>query len=142
MLTSVIMSCSDVFAPLIAHLAKLSFSEGQFPSRYKTATVTPLLKKKELDPDVAGNYRPISNLHTISKMLERLFIARMRPHVESCANFNRYQSAYRHGHSTKTTLLRVLDDVYHAADNHSWSLLLQLYLSAAFDTVDKPTPLH
>jgi len=44
--TSVIKSCSDVFAPLIAHLAKLSFSEGKFPSRYKTASVTPLLKKK------------------------------------------------------------------------------------------------
>ena len=31
-------------------------------------------------------------------------MARMRPHVESCANFNRYQSAYRRGHSTETTL--------------------------------------
>jgi len=46
--------------------------------------------------------RPISNLHTISKMLERLFMARIRSHVERCANFNRYQvvlqawSLYRH----------------------------------------------
>jgi len=140
--TSVIKSCYDVFALLIAHLAKLSFSEGKFPSRYKTASVTPLLKKKELDPDIASNYRPISNLYTISKMLERLFMAHMRPHVESCANFNRYQSAYRRGHSTETTLLRVLDDDYHAADNHSRSLLLQLDLSAAFDTLDKPTLMH
>ena len=69
-------------------------------------------------------------------------MARMRPHVESCANFNQYQSAYRHGHSTETTLLRVLDDVCHAADNHSRSLLLQLHLSAAFDTLDKPTLLR
>ena len=69
-------------------------------------------------------------------------MARMRPHVESSANFNRYQSAYRRHHSTETTLLRVLDDAYHAADNHSWSLLLQLDLSAAFDTLDKPTLLR
>ena len=69
-------------------------------------------------------------------------MARMRPHVESCANFNRYQSVYRCGHSTETTLLSVLDDAYHAADNHSRSLLLQLDLSAAFDTLDKPTLLH
>jgi len=141
-LTSVIKSCPDVFAPVIAHLAKLSFSEGKFPTRYKTASFTPLLKKKELNPDVASNYRPISNLHTISKMLERLFMARMQPHVESCANFNRYQSAYGRGHSTETTLLRVLDDAYHAADNHSRSLLLQLDLSAAFDTLDKLTLLR
>jgi len=80
--TSVMKSCSGVFAPLTAHQAKLSFSEGKFPSRYKTAYVTPLLKKKELDPDVASNERPIFNLHTISKLLERLFRARMRPHVE------------------------------------------------------------
>ena len=65
-----------------------------------------------------------------------------RPHLESYANFNRYQSAYRRRHSTETTLLRVLDDVYHAADNHSRSLLLQLDLSAAFDTLDKPTLLR
>ena len=88
--TSVIKSCADVFAPLITHLAKLSFSEGKFPSRYKTASVTPLLKKKDLDSDVATDYRPISNLHTISKMFERLLMARIRPHVESCRNLNEY----------------------------------------------------
>ena len=75
-------------------------------------------------------------------MLERLFMARIRPHVENCCNFNQYQSAYRRGHSTETTLLRMLDDVYNAADNHSRSLLLQLDLSAAFDTLDKPTLLR
>ena len=142
--TSVIKSCFDVFAHLVARLAKLFFTEGKFPSRYKTASVTPLLKKKELDPDVASNYRPISDLRTISKMLERLFMASrpMRPHIESCANFNRYLSAYRRGHSTETTLLRILDDVYHAAENHSRSLLLQLDLPAAFDALDKPTLLR
>ena len=66
-------------------------------------------------------------------------MACIRPHVEECPNFNQHQSAYRRGHSTETTLLRMLDDVYHAADNHSRSLLLQLDLSAAFDTLDKPT---
>jgi len=44
-------------------------------------------------------------------------MARMRPHVEGCVNFSSYQSAYRRGHSTETTLLRMLDDVYRAADN-------------------------
>ena len=69
-------------------------------------------------------------------------MARTHPHVKSCANFYRYQSACRRGHSTETTLLGVLDDAYHAADNHSRSLLLQLDLSAAFDTLDKPTLLR
>jgi len=63
--TSVIKSCVDVFA----YLVKLLFSEGKFPTWYKTASITPLLKKKETDSDVASNYQPILNLHTISKML-------------------------------------------------------------------------
>jgi len=55
--------------------AKLSFSECKFPSRYKTASVTPLtgptrVQKKELDPDVASNYTPISNAHDIQDVGE------------------------------------------------------------------------
>ena len=69
-------------------------------------------------------------------------MARIRPHAEKCCSFSRFQSAYRCLHSTETTLLRVLDDVYRAADKNSRSLLLQLDLSAVFDTLDKPTLLR
>ena len=69
-LTSLLKSCADVFAPLIARLAAMSFRDGTFPSRFKTASVTPLLKKPGLDSDVPGNFRPISNLNNISKILE------------------------------------------------------------------------
>ena len=55
-------------------------------------------------------------------------MARIRSHVERCADFNRYQSSYRHGQSTDTTLLRMLDDVYRATITRA-SLLLQLRLS-------------
>jgi hypothetical protein len=53
--TSIIKSCSDVFAPLIARLAALSFSERNFQSHYKTAAVTPLIKKKGFDRDNTAN---------------------------------------------------------------------------------------
>mgnify|MGYP003524868482 CR=1 FL=1 len=43
---SLLKSCSDVFVPLITRLAHLSFSEGVFPTVYKTASVTPLLKRR------------------------------------------------------------------------------------------------
>jgi len=120
--------CRRICTLIIAYLAKLSFTESKFSSLYKTASATPLLKKKDLDADVASNNRPISNLHTISKMLERLFTAHIRPHVESCHSFNQYQLAYRWGHSTETTLLIILDDVYPAANYHLLALLLQLDL--------------
>ena len=68
--TSVLKVCSDVFAPLIVHLANLLFEEGKFPDQYKLAQVTPLLKKIGLDASDPANYRPISNLNTVSKIIE------------------------------------------------------------------------
>ena len=127
--TIVLKSCADVFAPLIARLAALCFDEGVFPTRFKVASVTPLLKKKGLDCDDVANYRPISNLHTISKLVERLFLSRVINHVEQAPCFNRFQSAYRRNHSTETALLRMLNDAYCSADNKSRTLLVQLDLS-------------
>jgi len=109
--TSLIKSCVDVFAPLITRLATLSFRDGIFPVIYKTASVTSLLKKKDLDRECPANFCPISNLHTISKILERIFLQKIIEHVEQSPNFNRAQSAYRRGHSTETALLRLLNDV-------------------------------
>jgi len=133
---SLVKSCADVFVPVIARLANLSMQTGQFPSRYKQAQVLPVLKKAGLDSSLPGNYRPISNLSTISKVLERLVLTRLRPHLLASPNFNQYQSAYRKGHSTETVLLEVLDGVYTAADNRQVTVLIGLDLSAAFDTVD------
>ena len=85
--TSLLKSCTDIFAPLIIRLAALSFRDGQFPSRFKIASVTPLLKKPGLDSEVPGNYRPISNLNNISKILERLFLRNIIDHVSSSPEF-------------------------------------------------------
>src|SRR5208282_637720 len=73
-------SCADIIAPIIARLANLSFVEGRFPSRYKSALVQPLLKKPGLDGTTTANYRPLSNLSTVSKILERLSQMQLRPH--------------------------------------------------------------
>ena len=93
--TSLIKSCSSVFSEFISPLANLSFSEGTFPSRFKLALVSPLIKKLGLDKKVPSNYRPISNLNNISKILERLLLARVQDHIISSTNFNPFQSAYR-----------------------------------------------
>jgi len=98
--------------------------------------VLPLLKKAGLDSSQPANFRPISNLPTVSKVLERPVLARLRPHLLSSANFSQFQSAYRKGHSTETALLEVLDGVFMAADDKQVTVLIGLDLSAAFDTVD------
>jgi hypothetical protein len=133
--SSIIKACHGSFSIIISNLANLSFNQGRFPSRYKTAIVTPILKKPKLNPDDLSSYRPISNLNTISKILERLALTRLSPHIISSSNFNPLQSAYRKHHSTETCLLKTLSDVYSAIDNGSSALIVALDLSAAFDTV-------
>ena len=109
--TSLIKLCSPTFSELITYLANLSFHEGCFPSSFTQAIVTPLLKKPGLDSS-PSNYRRISNLNNISKILERLFLIRLQPHVTSSPNFNPLQSAYRRAHSTETALVNTLDYIY------------------------------
>jgi Reverse transcriptase (RNA-dependent DNA polymerase) len=118
---------------LIAWLLSLLFKEGKFPNRYKRASVTPLLKKEGLACDVLVNYRPISNLHTVSKMVERLFLMYLVAHVKNSSNYSRLQSAYKPIHSCETSLLKLLNDVYCATDNGLHTMLFQLDSSAAFD---------
>jgi len=74
-------SCTDVMAPVIAGLANRPFSTGVFPSTLKHGRVTPLLKKPGLDKTVMANNRPITNLSTLSNLLERLVLSHLRPHV-------------------------------------------------------------
>ena len=74
---TVMEKCISTFSELIAKLANLSFSGGHFPSHFKKAIVTPLLKKRDLDAENPANYRAISNLNTISKLIERLVLVRI-----------------------------------------------------------------
>ena len=68
--------------------------------------------------------------------------ANLRPHLTNCTNFSQFQSAYRQGHCTETTLLDVLNNVYTSADEKQVTVLIGLDLSAAFDTVCHQTLLQ
>ena len=134
--TKLLKECAVVFSDIIAYLANLSFKDGCFPGCYKSAAVIPRLKKTNLDVKLPTNYRPISNLNNISKVLERLFLNRFQSHVVRSPNYNSYQSAYRKNHSTETALTATMDYIYRAADRSESTVLVALDLSAAFDLVD------
>jgi len=86
--TSHIKSCPVLFSEIICKLANLSFENGVFPETFKSAAVTPLIKEAGLDPDSPSNCRPISNLNNFSKILERLVLSRLQPHVLNSPHFN------------------------------------------------------
>jgi len=111
---SLLKQTTDIMAPLIAELANLSFTSGVFPARYNTGRVVPLLKKPGLPVHDPANYRPITNLCTFSKILEKLFLARLQPRVMQSGNYCKFQSAYRKGCSTETALVRIVSDIQRA----------------------------
>jgi len=123
LLCSLLKSCSDVFAPVVAELANLSMQTGKFPTSHKQAQMMPLLKKAGLDSSSPDNIQAHLQPQTVSKVLERLVLTRLHPHLLGSANFSEYQSACRKGHSTETALLEVLDGVYTAADSKQVTVL-------------------
>ena len=114
-------------------LINQSLSSGIFPS---TALIRPLLKKSSLDQESLKNYRPVSNLPFLSKLLERIVLSRILPFLQTNNILDHRQSAYRSNHSIETALLKVENDILSAMDQGRLVALVLLDLSAAFDTVD------
>ena len=116
-----------------------SLEHGSVPSSFKSAYITPLLKKTDLDPADVKSYQPISNLTIVSKLLERLVSLQLVKYLKDNNLLPDLQSAYRAMHSTETAVLKVLSDILLALDSGNLVMLTLLDLSAAFDSVDHDT---
>ena len=122
--------------PVLTRSVNLSIESSTMSAIMKHAVVTPLLKKSDLDPKTLDNYRPISNLSFISKLLEKYVASQIRQYMDANDLFDVFQSAYRPAHSCETALVRIQDDILHSLDNRNTVILVLLDFSAAFDTVD------
>ena len=124
----------DIFFPHISDLVNLSLSSGSIDG-VKLAHITPLIKGSSLDHSNFKNYRPISNLSFIGKLIERV-VLRLNDHLR-LNNLNiPFQSAYKQGHSTETLLICIVNDLLIASSENKATIVMLLDLSAAFDTVD------
>ena len=139
--TKLLNECVDVLLPPITKIINLSLDSGYFPRTWKCALVRPLLKKDGLPP-VFKNFRPVSNLAFISKLVETV-VAKQLQHYLNCNNlFPVFQSAYRQNHSTETALLKVMNDILLNMNNQCVTMLILFDLSAVFDTVNLDTMLR
>jgi len=134
--TDVLKKFLPELLPFIADLCNASLEQGCIPLSQRHAIIRPRLKKAGADPSDVQNYRPVSNLTFMSKIVERLVCRQLVAFFERLRLLPSLQSAYRSKHSTETAVLKVVTDVLRAADRGEVSLLCMLDLSAAFDTVD------
>ena len=119
----------------IKTLVNKSLQSGIFPVQFKRAIVTPILKKNS-NPNFFKNFRPISNLCFLSKLVEKAAAEQLMHYIQEHGHNEMQQSAYKMYHSTEKALIKVKNDILLAIDKQCVSLLVILDLSAAFDTVD------
>ena len=131
----------DSLLPYLCDLVNKSLSTGNMDG-VKESIIVPLLKKAGLDTDDLKNYRPVSNLVFLSKLIERVVLKRLNAHMERNELHIKSQYGYKQFHSTETLMLRVVNDVLVGFDNNNATVVLLLDLSAAFDTVDSDKLLH
>ncbi len=131
-----LQAISPAVVPALTHIINTSLHTGIFPSAFKQARITPLLKKPTLNPTLLGNYRPVFLLPFIAKTLERVVFNQVTAFLTQNNLLDSNQSGFRSGHSTETALLSVVEDLRLARTASKSSLLILLDLSAAFDTVN------
>ena len=135
--TSIIKECLDLLAKPLMTIINVLISQGVFLQHFKQAHITPLLKKSSLARQEFKNYRPVSNLNCVSKLMETVVANQIKRHVDGFGLNNPFQSAYKAFHSTETALLSVTNDILNSMGRRSVTAHMLLDLSAAFDTVDK-----
>ena len=134
--TELLKRTLHIHIPYLVAIVNNSFEQGIFPNTLRTAVVKPLLKSDTINKDLLKNYRPVSNIAFIDKVLEKVAVHRLTEHLTMNGRHEEYQSAYKTLYSTETALLRVKHDIVGAFDRKHAMMFVMLDLSAAFDTIN------
>ena len=125
---------ASIIANPLSHIINLSIIQGLVPDDLKLARVVPLHKKN--DKTEVGNYRPVSILNIISKILERVIYDQMDGYLSENDLLYSQQSGFRRKFSTETCLIQLSDFIRFHMDKGKLVGMVLLDLQKAFDTVD------
>ncbi len=131
----VLKECNESLLPIYTRIINLSLQSAVMPEPLKIAMLDPLLKKVNADSDIFQNFRPVSNLKLLSKLVKRAVFVQLNDYLVENELHEVFQSAYKSFHSTETSLLRVQNDILQSLDKKQSVILVLLHLSAAFDTI-------
>ena len=124
---------NEIIKPLTL-IINQSLTTGIFPDKLKLAKVIPIHKKGNMQE--LENYRPISILPSVSKVLEKVIHKQLFNHFTENGLFYNSQYGFRQGHSTELAALELVDKIVSSIDNKCTSLNIFIDLSKAFDTLD------
>jgi hypothetical protein len=130
----ILKSISECVSEPISIIINKSIESGTVPELMKTAKVIPIHKAKAKDN--VSNYRPISILPTISKILEKVIHRRLYSFLQNSNTFYANQYGFRHKHSTSHAITKLISDIIHNMDKKKPTLSVFLDLSKAFDTIN------
>ena len=127
----ILKETSEQIAPSLCKLFNMSLQTGCFPSEWSIANVVPVFKKG--DADCVENYRPISLLSNISKLLERCVLNKIRDHVLQYMQSD--QHGFVPGKSCTSQLVQVMELIGEQLDAGHQTDIVYLDMSKAFDKV-------
>lgn len=133
------ISCDFILAPL-THTINMSLKTGVVPTAWKAAKVSPVFKAG--DHEDTNNYRPISVLSVVSKIVERYVHGVLYDYLNNLKLITACQSGFRKFHSTATALLKIYDQFLKGFDSGKFVGAVFIDLRKAFDTVDHDILLH
>lgn len=118
----------------LTHFINICLSKGIFPKQLKVAVVKPIYKGGERK--ILSNYRPISILPYISKILEKLIYIRLMAFLQENDIINECQYGFQKGLSTYMPLILLQEKITKAFEKGRSVVGIYLDLRKAFDTVD------
>ena len=125
--------CVNEISPILAILYNTSLELGHFPEELKIARVTPVPKSE--DTSIPNNFRPISILHTVGKLLEKLVHTQLTNYLYENELLSQTQFGFTKNRSTEDALTLLTENIYRALNDKQTCILLLLDFSKAFDVV-------
>jgi len=124
----------------VTYLINLTISSGEIPSQWKEARVTPIYKTGKKDDE--NNYRPISVLPLVSKVMKSAIQVQLLSFLDKNKVLSVFQSCFRKKHSTETAVVYLVDDILEHMDKQQLTGAAFIDLKKTFDLVDHHCLLH